>query len=141
MVYLPTMLIFTLAASLIVAFIMNPVFAVDFMNHPEGEKEAKSAIFRKPVFLDRTGRGHICLIVLGATFLGNLLIFFMLMILLNRYVLDGLIHHFQNRALPWIMGHYESLLRWALKGWRPVYLLLGTFGLLIVSFLVFYDFH
>ena len=30
MIYLPTMLIFTLAASLIVAFIMNPVFAVDF---------------------------------------------------------------------------------------------------------------
>ena len=28
MIYLPTMLIFTLAASLIVAFIMNPVFAV-----------------------------------------------------------------------------------------------------------------
>src|SRR6185437_11560202 len=37
MVYLPAMLIFTLAASLIVAFIMNPVFAVDFMNHPEDE--------------------------------------------------------------------------------------------------------
>ena len=35
MVYLPAMLIFTLAASLVVAFIMNPVFAVDFMNHEE----------------------------------------------------------------------------------------------------------
>ena len=35
MIYLPTMLIFTLTASLVVAFIMNPVFAVDFMNHPE----------------------------------------------------------------------------------------------------------
>jgi len=32
MIYLPLMLIFTLAASLIVAFLMNPVFAVDFMN-------------------------------------------------------------------------------------------------------------
>ena len=39
MVYLPTMLIFTLAASLVVAFIMNPVFAVDFMNHPEAENK------------------------------------------------------------------------------------------------------
>ena len=37
MIYLPTMLIFTLAASLIVAFIMNPVFAVDFMTHNEGD--------------------------------------------------------------------------------------------------------
>src|SRR6476620_4434121 len=40
MIYLPAMLIFTLTASLIVAFIMNPVFAVDFMNHEEdGKKE------------------------------------------------------------------------------------------------------
>src|ERR1700760_2216168 len=50
MVYLPAMLIFTLAASLIVAFIMNPIFAVDFMNHEEGAARSKSAIFRKPWF-------------------------------------------------------------------------------------------
>ncbi|HET7896913.1 MAG TPA: efflux RND transporter permease subunit, partial [Flavisolibacter sp.] len=50
MVYLPAMLIFTLTASLIVAFIMNPVFAVDFMNHPDHAPEPKSAIFRKPGF-------------------------------------------------------------------------------------------
>lgn len=136
MIYLPTMLIFTLAASLIVAFIMNPVFAVDFMNHAEGEGEPKSAIFRKPAFWIALGAG-ILLDLAGATFMGNLLIFFMLMVILNKYVLDGAIHGFQNRALPWIMGHYESLLRWALKGWRPVGLLLGTFGLLILSFLVF----
>ena len=41
---------------------------------------------------------------------------------------------FQNRSLPWIMSHYESGLRWALKGWRPVWLLFGTFVLLIFSF-------
>ena len=136
MIFLPTMLIFTLAASLIVAFIMNPVFAVDFMNHPEGEKEPKSAIFRKPSFWIAIGAG-IVLDVVGAPFMGNLLIFFMLMVLLNRYILDDAIHGFQNRALPWIMGHYESLLRWCLSGWRPVKLLLGTFGLLVLSFIVF----
>jgi len=41
MIYLPTMLIFTLTASLLVAFIMNPVFAVDFMNHEEESEEAR----------------------------------------------------------------------------------------------------
>jgi len=137
MIYLPTMLIFTLAASLIVAFIMNPVFAVDFMNHPEGEKEAKSAIFKKSFFWISIGIG-ILFDLAGFTFMGNILIFFMLMVLLNRYVLEGAIHSFQNRVLPWIMGHYESLLRWALNGWRPVHLLLGTFGLLIISFLIFF---
>src|ERR1700743_955334 len=51
MVYLPAMLIFTLAASLIVAFIMNPVFAVDFMNHPEDEgKSSPTGIFKRPGF-------------------------------------------------------------------------------------------
>ncbi len=136
MIYLPTMLIFTLAASLIVAFIMNPVFAVDFMNHEEGVDEPKSAIFKKPYFWVSIGFG-ILFDLAGFTFLGNLLIFFMLMVILNRYVLEGAIHAFQNKVLPWIMGHYESLLKWALNGWRPVHLLLGTFGLLIISFFVF----
>lgn len=158
MVYLPTMLIFTLSASLIVAFIMNPVFAVDFMNHEEHGKEPKSAIFKKPIFWVIIGVG-ILLNVIGMSknaavsgivtgedlvdpggtyhFFGNLLLFFSLLILLNRYVLDTAIHKFQNKALPWIMSHYETLLRWALKGWRPVHLLLGTIVLLFVTFIFF----
>lgn len=137
MIYLPAMLIFTLTASLIVAFIMNPVFAVDFMNHPERDgKKAKSAIFKEPFFWVTIAAG-IVLDFSGFTFWGNLLLFIILLILLNRYLLDDLIHAFQNKVLPWIMSHYESLLRWALKGWRPVYLLLGTFGVLVLSFLVF----
>src|SRR6201996_3719878 len=51
MVYLPAMLIFTLAASLIVAFIMNPVFAVDFMSHSEEEGHgSRFGLFKKPGF-------------------------------------------------------------------------------------------
>ena len=137
MVYLPIMLIFTLAASLLVAFFMNPVFAVDFMNHPESEnKEPKSAIFKKPVFWIVIAAG-IVLDIFGATFMGNLLLFFMILVLLNRYFFTDAIHYFQNHALPWIMGHYESLLRWALKGWRPVHLLLGIIGLLFISVFIF----
>src|SRR5450432_1154445 len=56
MIYLPTMLIFTLSASLIVAFIMNPVFAVDFMNHPEDGNKKKS-VFRNPIFWAMIGVG------------------------------------------------------------------------------------
>ena len=137
MIYLPTMLIFTLAASLVVAFIMNPVFAVDFMNHPEGEhKEPKSAIFKKPAFWIAIALG-ILLDLAGAMFWGNLLIFFVILVILNRFFITDAIHSFQNRVLPWIMDHYENLLRWALKGWRPAWLLLGTFGLLIFSFVFF----
>jgi multidrug efflux pump subunit AcrB len=133
MIYLPTMLIFTLTASLIVAFIMNPVFAVDFMNHPESEpRKSKATVFRKPILWIFLAAGLI--LDLGhAPFMGNLLILFGLLIILNRYVFDGLIKTFQYRALPWIMGHYERLLRWALRGWRPVKLLVGTFLLLIFT--------
>jgi len=137
MIYLPLMLIFTLTASLIVAFIMNPVFAVDFMNHEEHEKkEPKSAIFKKPFLWIAVGLG-ILLDLGGATFLGNIILFIVILVILNKYFFDGWIHGFQNRALPWIMGHYESLLRWALHGWRPVWLLLGAVGLFIVSIVFF----
>lgn len=137
MVYLPAMLIFTLTASLIVAFIMNPVFAVDFMNHPEEEgSKSKFDVFKKPILWIALGFG-IMLDLLDYTFLGNLLIFLVILAILNKFVFDGLIHGFQNRVLPWIMGHYESLLRWALKGWRPAWLLFSTFLLLIFSLLLF----
>jgi len=137
MIYLPAMLIFTLTASLIVAFIMNPVFAVDFMTHEEhGAKPPKSAIFRKRGFWIALAFG-IVLDLSHSTFLGNIIILLCLLSILNAYVLDGLIHNFQNRALPWIMSHYENLLRWAVKGTRPVWLLLGTVLLFIVSLFAF----
>lgn len=133
MIYLPTMLIFTLTASLVVAFIMNPVFAVDFMNHPEvhGTKK-KSAIFKSPAFFIPLSAG-ILFDLFHVTFLGNLLIFFSLLVVLNKYVFDSLIHKFQNNVLPAIMVNYEKLLRWAVTRWRPVWLLVGTFVLLILS--------
>jgi multidrug efflux pump len=136
MIYLPTMLIFTLTASLIVAFIMNPVFAVDFMNHPEHGVKRKSAIFKSPAFLVPLIAG-ILFDVLHVTFLGNLLIFFSLVVVLNTYVFDSLIHKFQNNVLPAIMRSYEKLLRWAVTRWRPVWLLVGTFVLLIFSLVFF----
>lgn len=136
MIYLPTMLIFTLAASLIVAFIMNPVFAVDFMNHPEGEHVKKSSIFKKPGLWIAVGIG-IALDLSGMSFLGNLLLLIVILIVFNKFVLNDVIRSFQNRILPAIMRRYERLLHWSLKGWRPVYLLIGTIALFIVSLMVF----
>jgi multidrug efflux pump subunit AcrB len=136
MIYLPTILIFTLSASLIVAFIINPVFAVDFMNHPEGEKERKSAIFKKPGLWIAIALG-ILFDLVNQRFFGNLLLFIVFLSIFNRYILNDVIHGFQNRALPAIMKSYENGLRWALKSWRPVWLLIATFGLLVFSFLFF----
>ncbi|MDI9363526.1 MAG: efflux RND transporter permease subunit [Flavobacterium sp.] len=154
MVYLPTMLIFTLAASLVVAFIMNPVFAVDFMNHAEDEGvKKKSDVFKKPFFLFLLASALIAYVTVlfpnkmvitedGGTinmFFANLLMLSAILMVFNSYVLDGAIHSFQNKALPWIMNHYESLLRYVLQGWRPVYVLLGVIGLFFVSMFVFFS--
>ena len=156
MVYLPTMLIFTLAASLVVAFIMNPVFAVDFMNHADDEgTKKKSDVFKKPFFLFLVASALIAYVSVlfpassaikviitedGGTinmFFANLLLLSAILMVFNSYVLDGAIHGFQNRALPWIMNHYESLLRYVLQGWRPVFVLLGVIGLFFLSLFIF----
>lgn len=133
MIYLPVMLILTLTASLIVAFIINPVFAVSFMR-PEGKEHEEPAknIFKKWWFYG--------LIVIGLMMnfggqpaFGNFLVIMALLVLFNRFVLRKLIYGFQHNILPRLMNRYENGLRWALKGRRPVYLVVATFGLFIIS--------
>ncbi len=133
MIYLPTMLILTLAASLIVAFIFNPVFAVSFMK-PEGKDhdEPKKDIFKKPFFWVLLGFG-VLLHFAGWHGFANFLWFMALMAVLNRFVFRDIIYAFQNRILPGLMRRYETLLRWVLKGTRPVWMLVALFILFPVS--------
>lgn len=133
MIYLPTMLILTLAASLIVAFIFNPVFAVSFMK-PEGKEHEmpQKELFKKWWFWAGFGFG-LMFHILGFHGFANFLIFLSLLSILNVYVLRKVIEFFQKRVLPWLMNHYESLLRWALHGKRPVWLLVGLFLLFPIS--------
>ena len=135
MIYLPTMLILTLAASLIVAFIINPVFAVDFMK-PEGKEfdKPKKEIFRKWWFWVFLFWG-IILDLAGWPALGNFLILLDLLAILNNYVLRDLIFTFQHGFLPKLMNKYEALLRWVLIGTRPAWIFASLFGLFIISFI------
>ena len=136
MIYLPTMLILTLAASLIVAFIINPVFAVSFMK-PEGRafEKPKNQIFKANWF-------WLCLL-LGIIFniagwhgTGNFLIFMPLVAILERYVLRDIIHFFQEKALPKLMNRYETLLKWILVGKRPMKALIALFILFPISLIL-----
>ncbi len=133
MIYLPTMLILTLAASLIVAFIFNPVFAVSFMK-PEGREfeEPKKTIFKKPFFWVAIIFGGL-LHLSGWHGTANFLWFMVVLSILNRYVFNDIIHYFQNKVLPGLMRRYETLLRWVLKGTRPVWMLVSLFVLFPVA--------
>jgi multidrug efflux pump len=133
MIYLPTILILTLAASLIVAFIFNPVFAVSFMK-PEGKEyeKPKKAVFKNKWFITFI-IGGLLLHAGGSHGIANFLLMMAILMVLNAYVLNGVIHRFQKKALPWLMNHYESLLRWVLKGTRPAWLLVSLFLLFPLS--------
>jgi multidrug efflux pump subunit AcrB len=136
MIYLPIMLILTLAASLVVAFFINPVFAVSFMK-PEGREfeSPKNAIFKKWWFWGSAILG-VLFNVAGWHGFGNFLIFMMFLVVLERYVLRNIIHFFQERALPGLMNRYEKLLKYILVRKRPVYLLIGLFVLFPISLLL-----
>ena len=136
MIYLPTMLILTLAASLIVAFIMNPVFAVSFMK-PEGREfeKPKKDIFKASWFWVFISFG-IILNIAGWHGIGNFLIFIPLLAILERFVLRGIIHFFQEKALPSLMNRYEKMLKWMLKGKRPGLALVGLFILFPISLIL-----
>lgn len=133
MIYLPTMLILTLAASLIVAFVINPVFAVSFMR-PEGREyeQPKSAIFRQWWFWTFFVFALI-LHLAGWHGFANFLLFLNLAVLLERYVLRDVIYHFQEKILPGLMNRYEKLLRWVLQGTRPIWMFVGVFVLFFVA--------
>ena len=135
--YLPVTLILTLFASLFVAYIFNPVFAVTFMRH-EYDQEASTEKEWK------TTR-KILLWVLGFALLmyafkvwafGNFLVIAVLLVLLYHYVLRHWIKGFQEKLWPSLMAAYERQLRFFLKGRRPVWMLLVMIGLFIFTFVL-----
>ncbi len=139
MFFLPVTLIVTLLASLVVAYIINPVFAVQFMKPHADEND--------PVVRAKKNRGlKIVSIVFGSiAFLfyvsgnfgmGNFTLFLLLLIVLNRFVFTKVIEKFQNKTWPSVQDAYARMLTKALKGSRPIWLLVGTFGLLIFSFVL-----
>ena len=133
MIYLPTMLILTLAASLIVAFIFNPVFAVSFMRKEgKGNESPAKNIFRQWWFWGFILAGVLFHLVQWPG-IGNFLILISLLALLNVFVLRIAIDWFQEKALPGIMNRYEKLLRWVLQKKRPVLMLWIMFILFPVS--------
>lgn len=136
MIYLPTILILTLAASLIVAFIFNPVFAVSFMK-PEGKEyeKPKNAVFRNKWFLTFLIAG-VLLHLPGMHGMANFLLLMAILMVLNSYVLNDVIHAFQKKALPGIMNSYEKLLRWVLKGKRPAWAFVSLFGVFVIAVLM-----
>ena len=142
MYYMPVTMIVTLTASLLVAYIINPVFAVDFMDDVDHE-EGEHVVVKKKTF----SRGFLVTSILfavvallshlkGNHFLGNFAIFIYLFFLLNKFVLNGIIKKFQEKTWPTVQDKYASFLSWCMEGKRPYGVLGSIIGLLILSFVL-----
>jgi multidrug efflux pump len=131
MFFLPITLIITLLASLVVAYIMNPVFAVDFMKpHHEGEHD-------HPKF-DRKVKRALVFLAVAAIIgylinkgVGNFVVFAALLYLINHFVLLKLIDGFQKNWWPKFQTWYAKWLERAVR--IPYWVLGGTVVLFFFS--------
>ncbi|MBX2916658.1 MAG: efflux RND transporter permease subunit [Cyclobacteriaceae bacterium] len=133
MKYLPITLIISLSASLFVALVINPVFIVRNMKLDSEIVVNHKAIWRNSIIAAALG---VLFIMVGYYGLGNVLILFGVLTILNVYFLVPLSKRFQNSVLPWLERKYEGVITFALKGKRPLAIFGGTFGLLIMSFML-----
>ena len=132
MQYLPITLIIVLGSSLFVALVINPVLLAVLMK-VENEKSSNKKFLRSFILLASLG---ILFVVLGINTLGNLFLIIAGLILLNRFVLYPGTLWFQHKLLPKIEAVYQKFLAWVLHKKRPVWIILGTFFTLILSFIL-----
>ncbi len=131
MFFLPITLIITLLASLVVAYIINPVFAVDFMESHDADEEYKPT-FDKKVRKTLMYLGIAAVVGYLINFgLGNFIIIIALFYLLQHFVLEKVIRNFQKNTWPKFQTRYGRFLDWALH--RPYTILGSTFALLVFS--------
>lgn len=132
MFYLPVTLIVTLLASLVVAYIINPVFAVQFMrpHHPEE--------MQRPVMTRSLKVSAVVLLALSILFhlygshaMGNLMLLTIGFSFLNHFYLQKAILRFQENAWPRFKEWYGRKLDRALN-WPKTYIF-ATVALFFIS--------
>ncbi len=136
MYFLPVTLIISLLASLFVAYIINPVFAVDFMKSHEEEQSNYGKINKK-------ARMQLILYAVLVLFsylgghpgIGNFIIFLAFFLVLHRLWLYKAIEAWQFRIWPAFVERYVRALKWCLvKPWRPLFAVLVMFVFSIFFF-------
>lgn len=134
MIYFPITLSVVLGSSLIVALFFNSMLVSRFMEIREREISLKG-LLRLTLILGGLG---LILVFNQGVFrgLGTLMIAITLLFWAYKYFLKKLASVFQNQFLPRIEKGYRVFLATALKGYRPIVFLIGTFVLLFSSFVL-----
>jgi len=143
MFFLPATLIIVLAASLFVAFMLNPVFAVTFMQKArkeEKQEQKKNPIINMMIF---SGIGILFALIFHfagtsiGSVLGNLLLILVGIWWFNVFILEPyMIEPFQKYVIPLGMNTYRALIKWTLKGKRPWIPVFATVFLLFLGIIL-----
>lgn len=132
---LPVTLIITLGASLFVAFVMNPVFAVSFMKKDDHNATSSLKDYKWGFIV--FGAAFIIGYATGNFGIGNFSIFMLAMLLFYHFVLFRVIGWWQTGFWPRISNGYRQILSAFIKGYRPVYVPILALVLLVLSFVIF----
>ncbi|MBU2997682.1 efflux RND transporter permease subunit [Cellulophaga baltica] len=135
MVILPITLSVVLGSSLFVAIFFNSVLVSQFMSVNDKDMPLKQ-IIKTTAIMAVIG---ILIIIFGGSYrgLGSLMVFTAVMLWVYRMFLRKWANSFQTKTLVKLENWYERQLRSALSGKKPVLLTIGTFALLILSFIGF----
>lgn len=139
MIYFPITLSVVLGSSLFVALIVNSMLTSKFMKTEE-ESLTKKKLIRWSLILAIIG---VIFLITGFSIdsggfrgLGNLIILTAIMLWVYKYFLAGAVDYFQFKALKKLENFYEKTLKFALRGRRAYWFFIGTFVLLILSFVL-----
>lgn len=156
MLYLPVTLIVSLGSSLFVALVINPVFLAKYVKLENEEEKINTRKMLKSSFIMTAIAGLFLFLGFAAqkeyafayrifgphkdsmasSFLyaiGNLLVIYMLLRLLNVYFFGPSGKAFREKVLPVLENRYEKFLSFALRKRNPLFFFLGTFIMLFFS--------
>ena len=130
MKYLPITLIVVLSSSLFVALVINPVLCAKFMKIDE-IAPTKSAKIKKRNRIFMIAGVFLIIAISGLISqniaVRNLFGFGFALTLVNYYFLRPASIGFQNRVVPWLERLYNGFIRFALRGFMPYVIFVGTF--------------
>jgi len=132
MIYFPITLSVVLGSSLFVAIFFNSVLVSQFMTVEDKEMPIKQ-IIKTTLIITVIG---LLILFFGGEYkaLGSVMIFTAVMLWVYRFGLRKMANYFQTKILTRFERFYESVLRVALKGWRPYVITGATIILLFVAF-------
>lgn len=132
MIYFPITLSVVLGSSLIVAVFFNSMLVSQFMDVNERDISTKS-LWRLTAILGSLGL--ILIFNTGALkAIGTIMLVTPLLFWSYKFAIKKWAQKFQNIILVSLENKYRQFLTFALKGFRPVLFLVGTFFLLFTSF-------